>query len=334
MNMILAGDLGGTKCNLGLFLRNGPSLQPVFQRRLATRQYAGLEDVVGAFLAEAAGCKQTGGGRVVEAAGFGLAGVVVGGCLHAENLSWVLNESALAQKLRVDQVVLLNDLAATALSIPRLSANDFVVLNPGQEPQSATKAVIAAGTGLGEAILYWDGRQYRVMPSEGGQIDFAPRGEFEIRLLRHWSKYLTHVSCEEIVSGRGFRRIHEFLDPEVRHDSFDVPEGDAAKEITERALTQSCGICVETLEHWIEAYGAHAGNLALRTLALGGIYVAGGIAPKILPRLQDGVFLRAFCGKSKFASLLSGVPLSVIVNEDAPVWGAAYEALASRKAAA
>jgi glucokinase len=135
------------------------------------------------------------------------------------------------------------------------------------------------------------------------------------------------VSCEEIISGRGFRRIHEFLNPALRHSSFDTAGGDAAREITQQGLAQSCPVCVETLQVWTDAYGAEAGNLALRTVSLGGVYVAGGIAPKILPKLQDGTFLRAFCGKSKFAAVLARIPISVVVNEDAPVWGAAYQAL-------
>jgi len=327
--MILAGDVGGTKCNLGLFAKNGPALRPVFQRRLATHDYGGFEDLIGDFLERAADPNTSARGQEIEAAGFGLAGVVVDGSLHAGNLPWVLNGSALAQKLHLNKVVLLNDLAATALSLDRLGANDFAILNQGTAEHTATKAVIAAGTGLGEAILFWDGQQYRVAPSEGGQADFAPRTELQIQLLTHLNQQLPHVSCEEIVSGRGFRRIHEFLDPSLRHPSFDAAEGDAAKEITQRGLAQSCPVCVETLHLWTEAYGAEAGNLALRTLALGGVYVAGGIAPKILAKLRDGTFSRAFCGKSKFAAVLARVPISVVVNEDAPVWGAAYQALTS-----
>ena len=327
--MILAGDVGGTKCSLGLFAKNGPTLRSVFQRRLPTRDYAGFEDLIGDFLEQAAGANKSAGIREIEAAGFGLAGVVVDGSLHAGNLPWVLNGSALAQKLHLNKVVLLNDLTATALSLDRLASNDFAILNQGTTEHRATKAVIAAGTGLGEAILFWDGQQYRVAPSEGGQADFAPRSEIEIQLLIHLNKQLPHVSCEEIISGRGFRRIHEFLNPSLRHSSFDAPESDAAREITLQGLAESCPICVETLEVWTEAYGAEAGNLALRTLALGGVYVAGGIAPKILTKLRDGTFLRAFCGKSKFASVLARVPISVVVNEDAPVWGAAYQALSS-----
>jgi glucokinase len=327
--MILAGDVGGTKCSLGLFSRHGPALRSVFQSRLPTRDYSGFEELIGDFLERAAGPDRGARGPEIEAAGFGLAGVVVDGSLHAGNLPWVLNGSALARKLHLNQVVLLNDLTATALSLDRLASSDFAILNQGIPQHTATKAVIAAGTGLGEAILYWDGQQYRVAPSEGGQADFTPRTEIEIQLLIQLKRRFEHVSAEEILSGRGFPRIHEFLDPGLRHPSLDGPEGDAAREITERGLAQSCPVCSETLRLWTEAYGAEAGNMALRTLALGGVYVAGGIAPKILPKLQDGSFLRAFCGKSKFAEVLARVPVSVVVNEDAPVWGAAYQALTS-----
>ena len=327
--MILAGDVGGTKCSLGLFAKNGRALRSVFQRRLATRDYSGFEDLIGDFLERAAGPNKNAREQEIEAAGFGLAGVVVDGSLHAGNLPWILNGSALAQKLHLNKVVLLNDLTATALSLDRLGSDDFAVLNQGAPEPNATKAVIAAGTGLGEAILFWDGQQYRVAPSEGGQADFAPRTELEIQLLTHLNKELPHVSCEEIISGRGFRRIHEFLSPSLHHASFDAAEEDVAREITQQGLAESCPVCVETLTSWTEAYGAETGNLVLRTLALGGVYVAGGIAPKILAKLRDGVFLRAFCGKSKFAPVLSRVPISVVVNEDAPVWGAAYQALSS-----
>jgi glucokinase len=325
--MILAGDVGGTKCSLGLFAKNGPSLRSVFQSRLATRDYSGFEDLIGDFLERAAGPNRSGRGQEIEAAGFGSAGVVVDGSLHARNLPWVLDGSALAQKLHLDKIVLLNDLTATALSLDRLGSNDFAILNQGTAERNATKAVIAAGTGLGEAILFWDGQQYRVAASEGGQADFAPHNQLEIQLLTHLNKQLPHVSCEEVISGRGFLRIHEFLDSSLRHPFFDSTEGDAAKEITERGMGRSCPVCVETMRVWVEAYGAEAGNMALRTLALGGVYIAGGIAPKILSKFRDGAFLRAFCGKSKFASVLSRIPVSVVVNEDAPVWGAAYQAL-------
>lgn len=325
--MILAGDVGGTKCNLGLFAKNGLRLRSVFQLRLSTRDYSGFEDLIGDFLQRAHGLDESVPPPKIEAAGFGLAGVVVDGSLHAENLPWVLDGAAIARKLNLNKVVLLNDLAATALSLEHLSSSDFAILNEGIPQPNATKAVIAAGTGLGEAALHWDGQQYRVAPSEGGQAEFAPRGDRQIQLLIHLNKHLPQVSCEDIISGRGFRRIHEFLNPSLSHASFDSPDGDSAWEITQRAVEQSCPVCVETLTLWIETYGAEAGNMALRTVAFGGVYVAGGIAPKILAKLCDGTFFRAFCGKSKFADVLARVPLLVVVNEDAPVWGVAYQAL-------
>jgi glucokinase len=327
--MILAGDVGGTKCSLGLFEKQGFGLRSVFQHRFATRDYSGFEDLIGDFLERAAGANGSASGQEIEAAGFGLAGVVVDGSLQAGNMPWVLNQSALAEKLHLNNIVLLNDLAATALSLDKLPSNDFTILNQGAPELNATKAVIAAGTGLGEAILFWDGQQYRVASSEGGQADFAPRTEIEIQLLTHLKQQLPYVSCEDIISGRGFRRIHEFLRPALRHPSFDAAEGEAAREITQQGLAQSCPVCVETLGLWTEAYGAETGNLALRTLALGGVYVAGGIAPRILAKLGDGSFVRAFRGKSQFAPVLARISISIVVNEDAPVWGAAYQALGS-----
>jgi glucokinase len=331
--MILAGDVGGTKCNLGLFLQEGRALRSVFQRRLATRDYAGFEDLVESFLKQAMAGDANAKAPAIDAAGFGVAGVVAGGRHYSENLPWVVDVSALAHTLELKNIRLLNDLTATALSLERLPVSDFVSLNPGTHAHNATRAVIAAGTGLGEAILFWDGETYRVAPAEGGQADFAPRTEREIQLLSHLRVQLPHVSCEEIVSGRGFRRIHEFLNPAVRHASFEASfeslEGNVASEITQRGLAQSCPVCVETLGLWTEIFGGVTGNFALQTMALGGIYIAGGIAVKILPKLQDGIFFKSFCGESKLAPVLARIPISVVVNEDAPIWGAAYEALMS-----
>src|SRR3984893_14782898 len=335
--MILAGDVGGTKCNLGLFLREGLTLRSVFQRRLATLDYAGFEDLVEHFLKQAMSRDADAKSPAIDAAGFGVAGVVAGGRHYSENLPWVVDVSALAQKLNLKNIRLLNDLTATALSLERLSVNDLVTLNPGTPAHDATKGVIAAGTGVGEAILFWDGEKYQVAAAEGGQADFAPRTEREIQLLSRLRVQLPHVSCEEIVSGRGFRGIHEFLKPSVRHASFESSEGaregnqggNAASEITQLGLAQSCPVCVETLGFWTEIFGGVTGNFALQTMALGGIYIAGGIAVKILSKLKDGTFLKSFCGTSKLAPVLARIPISVVVNEDAPIWGAAYEALIS-----
>src|ERR1019366_8886623 len=192
--MILAGDVGGTKCNLGLFLQEGLALRLVFQRRLATRDYAGFEDLVEDFLKQATAGDENAKGPAIDAAGFGVAGVVVDGRLYSANLPWVLDVSALTRKLNLKNIRLLNDLTATALSLERLSVNDLVPLNPGTPVNNATRAVIAAGTGLGEALLFWDGEKYQVAQSEGGQADFAPRTEREIQLLSYLRVQLPYVS--------------------------------------------------------------------------------------------------------------------------------------------
>jgi glucokinase len=329
--MILAGDIGGTKCNLAIFQEaEGGTLLPIFQRRYATRDFSRFEDVVEVFRRQA---MQQGTGSVSErirAAGFGVAGAVVDGRLHANNLPWALNPADLARGLdvSVENIVLLNDVVATAWSLGRLPQKDLAILNEGVVQPNATRALMAVGTGLGEAHLLWDGQQYRVSPSEGGLAGFAPRTDREIQLLIHLKKRLPQVCCEDVLSGRGIRAIHEFLDPAVRHPSFDGSGADPAREISEKACTHSCQVCVATLDLWTEAYGSEAGNLALRALAFGGIYVAGGIAPKILPRLKEGTFFRAFCDKTLLSPVLARIPIYVVLNENAPVWGAAYQALA------
>jgi len=326
MTLILAGDIGGTKCNLVLCREEGTTLRPVFRRKLATRDYPGFESLVTDFQRQAAASPDPAAHGKLDAAGFGVAGVVVDGRLTAENLPWVLDIAALTRALDLKRLLLLNDLMATALSLDKLAPGDFVVLNQGSPVANGTRGVIAAGTGLGEAILFWNGQRYQVAQAEGGHTDFAPRTEQQIELLRYLLPRLPYVTWEEVVSGRGFRRIHEFLDSSVRHESFDG--GDVASEIARRGSDRSCPVCVDTLELWTEMYGTVTGIFALQALALGGVYIAGGIAPKLLPLLKEPAFFRAFCGKSKLASVLAQVPLSVVLNEDAPLWGAAYQTLA------
>lgn len=327
--MILAGDVGGTKCNLAIFEEAEGSLRSVFQRRYATRDFSKFEDLIEHFRRQAVEEGTTAGSDEISAAGFGVAGAVVEGRLHANNLPWELNPLELARRIEVnvENIVLLNDVVATAWSLDRLPEKDLAVLNKGVLQPNATRALMAVGTGLGEALLFWDGRQSRVVPSEGGLAGFAPRTDREIQLLIHLKKTLPQVCCEDVLSGRGIRAIHEFLDPAVRHPSFEGSGLDPAREISEKACEHSCQVCVATFNLWTEAYGSEAGNLAVRALALGGIYVAGGIAPKILPMLKDGSFFRAFCDKTLLAPVLARIPIYVVLNEDAPVWGAAYQAL-------
>ena len=327
--MILAGDIGGTKCNLALFEEHGPSLQLVFKRRYATSAFASLEELIETFFVE---CQAETGAiphHRISAAGFGVAGAVVDGRLVANNIPWELTASTLARKLGLglEQLTLINDLVATAYGLVHLSAEDFLVLNAGVPQPNGNQALIAAGTGLGEAMIFWDGSQHRASPSEGGSADFAPRTEREIQLLQFLKKRLARVSCEEIFSGRGFRKLHEFLDPAVIHPTFSEPEAASASEITYNAIEGTCPVCVEVLDWWIDAFGAEAGNLALRVLAYGGVYFAGGIVLKILSRLRESSFCQAFADKGRLSAVLSNIPISVVLNEDAPLLGAAHQAL-------
>jgi len=326
--LILSGDIGGTKCNLAVFEEHGGALEVVFQSRFATHDFSSLEELIENFFTKSIPARDAIAGQRITAAGFGVAGTVVDGCLHAINLPWVLNPEALARvlHLRIEEIVFMNDVAATASGLDKLRPDDFLILNEGTSRPTANKALIAAGTGLGEAILFWDGRRHVVSPSEGGAADFAPRTDLEMRLVQSLKQTLPRVTCEDIFSGRGFLRIHHFLDPGVHHS----PSGgnaDSAREITQNALHDTCPVCVETLDFWIDAFGAEAGNFALRVLAYGGIYLAGGIVLKILAKLPQSSFCRSFADKLPLNSVLAGIPISVVLDENAPVLGAAYAAL-------
>ena len=325
--MILAGDIGGTKSNLALFDQCEGSFQMRFRDHFPTHEFSRFEEMIDAFLSAARqGSALTPQGKI-DAAGFGVAGPIVGRRVQMTNVRWAVDADSLQRQLATPHVVLLNDLEATGYSLAWLKPDELLTLNAGKPAPEAALALIAAGTGLGEAILGWDGKRYVVTPSEGGHCDFAPRNETEIELLRHMKKSDNGpVSFELILSGRGFHVIHEFLNPAVQHASFAEPGADTAPEITQHALEGTCSVCVETLELWTSIYGAEAGNLALKALSLGGVFVAGGIAPKILPKMQDGRFLQAFRQKEKFAEMLSHVPVQIVLNQEAPMLGAAAEA--------
>ena len=327
--MILAGDIGGTKCNLAVFEEHGGTLEVIVQNRFATRDFSSFEQLVATFLSRSIPARDAIAAERITAAGFGVAGTVVEGHLHAINLPWELKPAAFARALHLnpEEIVFLNDLAATANGLDKLPPEDFLILNQGVPCATGNKALIAPGTGLGEAILFWDGRRHRVSPSEGGAADFAPRSEREIQFLNYLKQTLPRVSCEEVFSGRGFQRIHRFLDATGCHSPMAAAAGDQAREITQNALAGTCPVCVQTLDFWIDALGAEAGNLALRVLAYGGIYLSGGIVLKILGKLQHSTFCRAFADKFPLGPVLSRIPISVVMNENAPVLGAAYEAL-------
>jgi glucokinase len=327
--LLLAGDVGGTKTTAILFSVAGGSLSVKFRLRVGTRGFTSpvelLKHVIQQAKSEGVATDDIG------IASLACAGAVIDDRVVTNNLPWVVEAASLAEGLQLQprNILLLNDLVGAAASLPHLSNEDLLPLNDAVPKERAPKALIAAGTGLGEALLFWDGTRYRIFPSEASLTDFAPRNDREMLLVHSLRDRMPRVSCEEIVSGRGFRAIHQIIFPGVQHAWFDDPSVDAAVQITHLALEGGCPACVETLQMWTEAYAAEAGNMALRVLPFGGVYVAGGIALKILPKMKDGTFVRVFSDKSKLSRELARIPIYVVLNEDAPVLGAAYEALAA-----
>jgi glucokinase len=329
VEVILAGDIGGTKCTLVLFAVDGSNLTPAYRFTASTRSFSRIELLLDAFQKQAKRSGHDPANADLVSAAFGVAGAIVDGRVVSNNLPWIVDTTAVAQTLGLssERTLLLNDLVACALSLAHLPDGDLLQLNEGTAQPRAPKALIAAGTGLGEALLFWDGNRYRVFPSEACLTDFSPRNDRELLLLQSLRQRMPRVCCEEVVSGRGFRAIHQIIFPGVHHSFFDEAADPAAK-ITHEALAGTCPACEETLHIWMEAYGAEAGNMALRVLPFGGVYIAGGIALKILSKLKDGSFVRAFSDKAKLSVQLAKIPIFVVLNEDAPVWGAAHEALA------
>jgi glucokinase len=325
--VILAGDIGGTKCNLALYELDGQSHHKIVKLHYESHEFPTFDEMISKFLLDARDETKGASPLPIDAAGFGVAGPVIDRRVKATNLPWVVDVSSLAAQLGTKHVVLLNDLEATGYSVAHLEPSEISTLNRGVPSPCSTQAVLAAGTGLGEAILFWDGAKYAVAGTEGGHTDFAPRTEQEIELLRYMKKHYEYVSVELILSGRGFRTIHSFLDPSVEHPSFSGADADAAPEITRLALAGQCAVCVQTLDLWVNIYGAEAGNLALKVLARGGVWVAGGIAPKIRKKMEDGAFFKAFCEKEKFAGLLAQIPIQMVLNEEAPLIGAMSQAV-------
>lgn len=315
--MILAGDIGGTKTHLALM----QGKQVLQDEKFKSRDYANLNEIVRHFLERS--------GKKVERACFGIAGPIREGRCQATNLPWMVDAKELRKEIKTDTVFLLNDLEANAYGIRTLEPEEFYPLNEGDLNASGNQVLISAGTGLGEAGLYWDGRKYHPFPCEGGHSDFAPRNELEMELLRWMHKiYGGHVSYERILSGPGLHHLYLFL-TEMRLETPDeegFSDFDPPKAITERALNKRCKACIRALRWFVSLYGSEAGNLALKMLSLGGVFIGGGIAPKILPFLKERDFMRAFCDKGRFAKLLSQIPVKVILNENTALLGAAYYA--------
>jgi len=317
--MILAGDVGGTKVHLALFDFVDGKLEHSRDKQYLAKQYSGLEDIVREFM----------GGDKVNAACFGVPGPVREGRLRLTNLPWTLDSRELAKDLDIDYVFLINDLQANGYGIAELGPDQIYTLSDGDSGQLGNRALIAAGTGLGEGFLIWDGRSYVPYPSEGGHADFAPRTEDEIDLLRFLKqKYNGRISFERVVSGQGLTNIYEFL-REVRGMEEPnwlaerIAHEDPNAVITELALTAKSEICHKATDMFVSAYGAEAGNLALKILSVGGLYVGGGIAPRILEKLKDGTFMKAFTDKGRLSQLLVNMPVRILLESRSALIGAA-----------
>ena len=343
MTLIIAGDIGGTKTILRLVEAvTGESLQTMYEERYPSRDFVDLVPMVQQFLATAAG--QIGDLPLPQKACFAIAGPVVNNTAKLTNLTWFLDAKRLEQELEIAPISLINDFAAVGYGVLGLDASDLYTLQPGSPQPAAPIAVIGAGTGLGQGFLIKQVDQYQVFGSEGGHTDFAPRAELEFQLLKYLlDKHdIQRVSVERVVSGQGIVAIYQFLrDREFATESPEVGQVvrtweqqagrtektvDPAAAIAVAALEKRSSLCEQTMQMFVEAYGAEAGNLALKLLPYGGLYVAGGIAAKNLPLIQEGSFLHAFTHKGRMSSLLERVPVHVVLNPQVGLIGAAIAA--------
>lgn len=322
--MLLAADIGGTKTDLALFSRETGPRAPLAHAQYHSTNYADFETMVREFLADIA--------MPVRYACFDVAGPVVAGHAHLTNLPWEVDAAALQRDLKLEAVWVLNDLVAIAHAVPLLTPDDLHTLNVGTAVAGGAIAVIAPGTGLGEAFLVWDGAGYRAFPSEGGHANFAPATDTEISLLRYLQQRFDHISVERVCSGIGIPHLYDFF-----RDSNAAPESpelaaqltaaeDQTPLIIESALhlTAPDQLCQTTLDTFVSILGSEAGNLALKVLATGGVYLSGGLPPRILPMLDSGLFIQAFQRKGCLSEMLARIPVHAIIKQVALFGAASY----------
>lgn len=322
--MILAGDIGGTKTVLALIEKHADgSLSCLEEQTFASGEFQTFEEILDLFV---------GPNRQISAACFGVAGPVINQRCQTTNLPWLLDGAQLKIRLDCQRVRLLNDLGAMAIGMLHLRPEDFIELNPNAETQAGNIAVIAAGTGLGEAMLYWDGQLHHPLSTEGGHCDFAPQNPQQDQLLAYLRRlYPAHVSWERILSGVGFSHLYDFLvDSGFAPPCPAVPAFGNNSGVDRNALISRLGIdgedpaCRETVRLFAELYGAEAGNLALKAFASGGVFIGGGIGPKIRPVLESGEFMRGFIAKGRFQPMLSKISVKLALNPRTPLLGAMH----------
>lgn len=323
---ILAGDIGGTKTSLGLFSVPEKGLCLTSEKTYASGKYKNLEDILAHFI---------GRDRDISAACLAIAGPLVDPIVsRTTNLPWIIHKNSIQKLFSLPKLAIINDLVANAYGIPLLEKSDFAILNKGI-PKKGNRALISAGTGLGMAVLCWNGKEHIFSSSEGGHVEFGPRNSLEIELLRYLFETFGHVSYERILSGQGIVNIYNFLKHSGRFGaepkwlSEKMSHGNPAAAIASTACQKKNRICSVAMDMFASIYGAAAGNLALQAMAVNGIYIGGGIAPKIIWKLNDGSFMTSFTNKGRFSQLMTRIPVKVILNDRAALMGAALYALHS-----
>ncbi len=322
MSRVLAGDIGGTKTRLAIVEVAGTKVTVERELDYPSRHFPTFESLLEEFLH---------GAQVPAQAAFGIAGPVQGRAVRTTNLPWYIEADALQHRFGFKVCTLLNDLESVAYGLPALGTEDLLVLQQGKADAHGNAAVIAAGTGLGEAGLFWNGNQYHPYATEGGHTSFSPQNDLEMDLLRYLQRLYGHVSWERVVSGMGLLDLHNFLRSYRKSVlppwlAEEMQTGDSGAAISRAALAGNDDICIEAMNVFVRLYGAEAGNLALKTMSRSGVYVGGGIAPKILPLLQRGTFIDAFLGKGRMRPLLEAMPVKLILNERAALFGPALRA--------
>jgi glucokinase len=325
--VILAGDIGATNSRLAAFQTEGNRLQCAVEKIYASQEHAGLAEIVTDFTKTE--------GIPAQSACFGVAGPVRGGRSKISNLPWTIDSRELASLLKLRSVGLINDLEALAYGLEALESKDFITLSEGAGEAEGNTAVVSAGSGLGEAGLYWDGYRYHPFACEGGHAEFAPKNDLEIELLRCLMKKYDHVSYERILSGPGIKNIYEFLrdtgkekEPAWLREQLASAQ-DVPALISELALTNKAAICDRTLSIFVSIFGSEAGNCALKFMSTGGIFVAG-IAGKIVPKMKQPVFQESFLNKGRMRTLLQDIPVKIVLNDDSGLLGAARYTLVQK----
>ena len=319
--MILAGEIGATRTRLAAFQKEGSRLHMVVEKIYMSQEHSGLSEIITAFI--------TAEGIPVHQACFGVAGPVQRGRSKILNLGWVIESRDLAKQLQLDAVGMINDLEAYAYGVDGLDSKDLVTLNEGSEDAEGNRAVISARTGLGVAGLYWDGFRHHPFGCEGGHTDFGPRNALETELLAYLQKKYGRISYERIVSGPGIKNIYDFLrdarkaeEPQWLKDQMEAAP-DAPALISQLAAEGKAAICDQTMTMFVSIYGAQTGNVALTFMATGGVFIGGSVAAKNLSRMKDPIFMQSFLDKGRMASLLKEMPVTIVLNDDAGLIGAA-----------